>query len=553
MKNTSKPNFIFIMTDDQDLHMDSLKYMPAVQAHFGNEGTFYERHYCTVSKCCPSRVSLLTGKAAHNTNVTAVSAPYGGYAKFVSQGWNDKYLPVWLQDAGYNTYYTGKLMNDHSDVTYNKPFPRGWNGSDFLIDPDAYVYWGSTTQRNQDPPKRNPDLYSTDMIGANAIGFLEEAAESERPFFLGVAPIGPHSELIRASENGSTTMSFHPPVPADRHKHLFPDVKIPRTLNFNPDKASGASWIKTLGKMNDTAVQSADDYYRKRLQALQSVDEMVEDIMQWLSKHPSLLENTYLIYTTDNGFHMGQHRLPPGKTCGIEEDINIPFFMRGPGISKGKVYHRPTSHLDILPTLFSLAGIPMNEDFDGEPIPMFGEDDEDDKPKTEHVNVEFWGYGLLEGVFGPTGSGLVPYPGLISGDGVQGANNTYKTIRVIGDGYNLMYTVWCTNEHELYEMNSDPYQMYNLYDSNARINGWNPECLRQRLDTLLLVLKRCSGKVCTRPWASLHPTGDVTSLRDAIDSRFDAFYKGQPQVAFTACALGQLLEVEGSLQANVFT
>ena len=74
---TVKPNFIFIMTDDQDLHMDSLKYMPAVQKHFGNGGTFHEKHYCTVSQCCPSRVSLLTGKAAHNTNVTAVTQPYG--------------------------------------------------------------------------------------------------------------------------------------------------------------------------------------------------------------------------------------------------------------------------------------------------------------------------------------------------------------------------------------------------------------------------------------------------------------------------------------------
>jgi len=151
---TTRPNFIFIMTDDQDLHMDSLRYMPAVQKHFGNGGTFHEKHYCTVSQCCPSRVSLLTGKAAHNTNVTAVTEPYGrctrpstdsyhyalmlttcigGYPKFISEGWNDKYLPVWLQDAGYNTYYTGKFMNAHSTTNYNKPFPKGWNGTDCEI------------------------------------------------------------------------------------------------------------------------------------------------------------------------------------------------------------------------------------------------------------------------------------------------------------------------------------------------------------------------------------------------------------------------------------
>ena len=76
-KSKAKPNFIFIMTDDQDLHMNSLDYQTAVKKHFTDEGTFFSRHFCTVSQCCPSRVSLLTGKAAHNTNVTAVNPPYG--------------------------------------------------------------------------------------------------------------------------------------------------------------------------------------------------------------------------------------------------------------------------------------------------------------------------------------------------------------------------------------------------------------------------------------------------------------------------------------------
>lgn len=148
----SKPNFVFIMTDDQDLLLDSMEYMPFVQKHLGEKGTSYQRHYCTIAVCCPSRVSLLTGKAAHNTNVTDVFPPYGklsaqkslqkmivnsqyagGYPKFISQGLNDDYLPVWLQEAGYNTYYTGKLMNAHSTTTYNNPFPRGWNGSDCTI------------------------------------------------------------------------------------------------------------------------------------------------------------------------------------------------------------------------------------------------------------------------------------------------------------------------------------------------------------------------------------------------------------------------------------
>lgn len=77
VQNATRPNFIFIMTDDQDLHLNSIDYQPSVQKHFAQEGTWFKKHFCTVALCCPSRVSLLTGKAAHNTNVTDVSAPYG--------------------------------------------------------------------------------------------------------------------------------------------------------------------------------------------------------------------------------------------------------------------------------------------------------------------------------------------------------------------------------------------------------------------------------------------------------------------------------------------
>jgi N-acetylglucosamine-6-sulfatase len=160
-----------------------------------------------------------------------------------------------------------------------------------------------------------------------------------------------------------------------------------------------------------------------------------------LSASPEVLKNTYLIYTTDNGFHIGQHRLPPGKACGIEEDVNIPFFIRGPGIPKNTTQHVPSSHTDIVPTLFHLAGIPLREDFDGEPIPvtkaMLAHN-----TKSEHVNIEYWGAYPFEGnIF--YGQSVLP-------------DNTYKTVRVIGEKYNLAYTVWCTNEHELYDMTVCP-------------------------------------------------------------------------------------------------
>ena len=128
-QSVARPNIVFILTDDQDLHLNSLDYLPFVQKHLLQEGTFYKRHFCTIALCCPSRVSLWTGKAAHNTNVTDVKPPYGGYPKFVSQGLNDDFLPLWLQAAGYNTYYTGKLFNAHTVDNYDSPHVNGFTGS----------------------------------------------------------------------------------------------------------------------------------------------------------------------------------------------------------------------------------------------------------------------------------------------------------------------------------------------------------------------------------------------------------------------------------------
>ncbi|CAI6341932.1 unnamed protein product [Periconia digitata] len=534
--STSKPNFVFIMTDDQDQLLDSTDYMPFVQKHLGEQGTFYQRHYCTIAVCCPSRVSLLTGKAAHNTNVTDVAPPYGGYPKFISQGLNDNYLPVWLQEAGYNTYYTGKLMNAHSTANWNNPFPKGWNGTDFLIDPGTYLYWNATFQRNTSPPSSFPNDYNTDLINDKALAFLEDAvtAADSKPFFVGIAPIAPHS-VTRGD------LAFTPPEPAPRHMDLFPGLKTPRTANFNPEEPSGAGWIYNLERLNDTVVEHGDLWYRTRIQSLQSVDELVDNVVNYLSEK-GLLDNTYIIYTSDNGFHINQHRLQPGKLCAFEEDINVPFYIRGPGVEAGKVVDLVTTHTDIAPTLFDLAGIELRDDFDGKPMPItksqINQAEEIHKSRSEHVNVEFWGIGLGEG----------KYPGTVS-------NNTYKALRIIGEGYNIMYSVWCNNEHELYDMITDPGQLKNLARSSeteTQIFGRSIPEVQSRLDALLLVLKTCKASTCTDPWSVLHPQRDITNLEQALDQTYDAFYEAQPKVSFSKCELGQILSSEGPLVGNMY-
>ncbi|KAG6907811.1 hypothetical protein DXG01_007293 [Tephrocybe rancida] len=524
------PNFVFVITDDQDLQLNSTAYTPLIQKHLGEKGTVFKNHFVTTALCCPSRVALWTGRQPHNTNVTDVSPPYGGYPKFIERGFNSNFLPVWLQQSGYNTYYTGKLFNGHTVLNYNNPFVAGFTGSDFLLDPFTYSYLNPTFQHNHDLPVSFAGQHTTDVTTEKALGFLNDAIAAKKPFFLTVAPIAPHADI----ESGSG--AFTEPIPLDRHKDLFPDAQVPRTEHFNPDEPSGVSWIRNLPKQDNATIEYNDHFYRQRLRSLQGVDELVDNLVTRL-EDAGLIDNTYIIYTSDNGYHIGQHRLPPGKTCGFEEDIRVPLFIRGPGVPAGREAEAVTTHIDLAPTIFDLAGIPLRDDFDGTPLPVVKNSKD---VRHEHVTVEYWGYGLGEGIKSAVGPGNIPIF----------LNNTYKSVRLLGEGYNFYYSIWCNNEHEFYDLNEDPYQSDNLYPSTGEAT--DPELLDHprshvisRLDALLLVLKSCKGVTCIKPWDVLHPEGSVKGLRDALHSVYDEFYTAQPKVAYNRCEGGYIIDAEG--------
>jgi N-acetylglucosamine-6-sulfatase len=494
----------------------------------------------------------------------------GGYPKFVSQGFNDAYLPLWLQAAGYNTYYVGKLINAQTVTNYDTPHAAGWIHSDFLLDPYTYRYLNATFQRNQDRPVSYEGQYSTDVLAKKAHGFLDDAVAAKKPFFLGIAPTAPHSdvwikEYLIDGNFSEDSVVQSPPIPAKRHEHLFEDVVVPRTPNFNPGNASSVSWISRLPHQNKTNVDFNDHFYRSRLRALQPVDELIESVIERLTE-AGIIENTYIFYTTDNGYHIGQHRLQPGKQCGFEEDINIPLMVRGPGVPRGKILDIVTSHTDLAPTFLSLAGAKLRDDFDGTPIPFYALEDSDTakrhiESRQEHVNVESWGIIMSEGRYG---SDLY-------------LNHTYKALRIIGNDYNLLYTVWCSGEHELYNVNADPYELDNLFQTNHSIlfqfidtrNRFdldrNPPSttrhtdskpttlshLLARLDALLMVLKTCKARQCTHPWEYLHPQGHVKNLHDALDERYDEYYEEKMErVEYTKCEKGYILESEGAVWKN---
>ncbi|GAB7355425.1 hypothetical protein MBLNU459_g5938t2 [Dothideomycetes sp. NU459] len=375
-----------------------------------------------------------------------VTPPYGGYPKIVREGINDDYLPLWMQAAGYNTYYTGKLWNSHNLANYDKPHVKGYNGSDFLLDPYTYDYWHAKMTRNGAEPEDYTGLYSPDVISDKASGFLNEAMQHKEPFFLTVAPIAPHSNInaaLHASSMSGPAPGFSIPEYAPRHAHLFQDYRIPRGANFNPEQQSGVSWVSRLPRLNDTVVEYNDEFQRARLRSLQSVDEMVERLVKQLDEN-GVLDNTYVFFTTDNGFHISQWRMHPGKECGYETDVHIPLFVRGPGIAAGGSLDLVTSHTDIAPTILGIAGH-TRDDFDGLAIPLTGSSSAEGRG--EHVNVEFWGVGLPEGTYGVDEKADTSRYG-----GNYYPNNTYKALRLIGQNYSLYYSVWCTGEREFYDL-----------------------------------------------------------------------------------------------------
>ena len=160
------------------------------------------------------------------------------------------------------------------------------------------------------------------------------------------------------------------------------------------------NWIHRLSRQSDAQVEYNDEFYRSRLRALQPIDELVDDVFRLLDDY-NILDNTFVFYTSDNGYHIGQHRLPPGKECGYEEDVNIPLIIRGPGTPRGSGTDQVTSHTDKVPTIFDLVGLEVKDDFDGAAIRLDGDElQESQRARQEHFNLEYWGFALAEGRYG---------------------------------------------------------------------------------------------------------------------------------------------------------
>ncbi|TGZ79523.1 alkaline phosphatase-like protein [Ascodesmis nigricans] len=499
-----KPNILFLFNDDQDKVLAGLDFVPSIKRRVQDEGFTFENHYATVALCCPARVALLRGQQAHNTNITFVMPPGGAYEKFVASEQDRECLPQWLKRAGYHTEYIGKLMNGYGVMNYEN-VPKGWDHFDGLLDPYTYIYNTPVWSSNGKAPKFYPRAHQTDVLRAKAVTRLKRLLQNKnQPWFLEVAGVAPHQQF-------NQTGSF-PPVPAVRHMKEYEGLKAPRTPNFNPDddEHRKPAWVGELKQMDENQIAFSDTTYQARAQAMMGLDEMFNELLDVLEEAGEL-DNTYIIMTSDNGYHVGQHRVPAGKTLPYKEDTNVPFVIRGPGIPKG-LTGLPSSHVDIAPTLLDIIGVPSSSwptFFDGRSLlPYLSRTSS--SPLPEVINIEYWGGGLDEQTmaFSPL--------------------NTYKTVRLIGPTYSYLYTHWCTSETELYDTHSDPFELTPIpLTANPR--------LYSRLNALLLVTKSCAKESCKSPWKTLHPDGTVLNLPQAMDPKYDPLYNALPQVAFKKC------------------
>jgi N-acetylglucosamine-6-sulfatase len=373
------PNIVVIMTDDQE-DTGSMAYMPKTRALLAEKGVTFTNSFVNLPLCAPSRASFLTGQSAHNTGIKANNPKDGG-------GWGgfkDKEadaLPVWLKKAGYKTALVGKYLNRYGQESVVGSL-LSWAGSYLNISftgakignredwvPPGWDLWYAFTgsraryydyaiNENESIKKfgSSPGDYSTGVLRDRAVRFIKDQAGAPDPFFMMVATKAAHSQGKCA-------------IPAPQHADAFKEVRLP--FETAGEKKGSATDSKSAHGESKAELEKC---YRAELQSLQSVDDLVASVVDALQS-AGKLDDTVIIYTSDNGFLFGQHGLM-GKSAPFEEAIRVPLVMRGPGIPENETRGQLVNNLDVVATIVQLAGASRAVALDGRSLkPLFADAD----------------------------------------------------------------------------------------------------------------------------------------------------------------------------------
>ena len=480
---TKKPNIIFILTDDLDYA--SIQYMPKLKLLVTDQGLTLSNFFITMPLCCPSRTAILRGQYGHNTQILGNQEPSGGFQKFFRLNEEKSTIATWLQDAGYNTMLAGKYLNGFPDRSNLMYIPPGWSEWYSAMKGNAYGSYNYTLNENgkQVAYGNQPKDYGTDVYARKTVEFIERSAKEGKPFFAYVSVYVPHS----------------PATPAPRHKKLFANAHAPRTPNYNEeDVGDKPSYIKNRPKLTARQIARIDEEYRKRLQTLQAVDDMIESLVNTL-KATGQFDNTYIFFTSDNGFHLGNHRQVTGKVAPYEEEIRVTMIVRGPGVPAGKALDHLTGNIDLAPTWAELAGAKPANFVDGRSlVPLLSANP---PPPRQWRQVYLVENGLMEQLT-QTLSAPAQAVNLSAelleppdADDAAQAMSVAQAMRLGVPAYrgirtaDYLYVEYATGEKELYDLKNDPYQLQNLA-------AQDDTALLAQLSARARQLITCAGAAC---------------------------------------------------------
>jgi N-acetylglucosamine-6-sulfatase len=442
----AKPNIVFILADD--MRKDDMQYMPKMNSLLRERGMGFRNAFVSHPLCAPSRSSIMRGQYPHNTGVwsnsstDSSSTSIGGWQAYQRNGNEKDNVATRLQDAGYRTGLFGKFLNGYASTTF---VPRGWDrwfASFTSGDLHFFDYDVNDDGATRHFGTKDSD-YKTDVLNRKTNEFIRNSVSRGKPFFAYVAPIAPHD----------------PATPAPRDAHTFDGVNGPRLPSFNEaDVSDKPSWIRQLSSLTSDQIAAIDERHEKRVESLQAVDDLVEGVVKTLND-ANVMHNTYIFFTSDNGFHHGEHRIAQQKWRPYEEDVHMPLVVRGPGIAAGSTTYKLALNTDYLPTFTDLAGVQRPPYVDGRSL----------RPVLEETVTRWRSAVLLEAAthYSPA----------------------YRGIRTISTGGipKRKYVEYRDGARELYFLDPDPHELTNSY---------NPASPPEGIAARLKALKSCAADSC---------------------------------------------------------
>jgi len=419
----ARENVVVIMTDDQTAA--SLSTMQHVNALLAGEGTKFESAIASFPLCCPSRSTALTGQYAHNHGVLHNSPPFGGFLELD----HTSTLPVWLHNAGYRTMHVGRYLNGYE---YKHGIPPGW--TDWHASPHSGAFNYTSWKVNDDgvlnsyPDATHPGEHQTDFTTRRAVELIDDASPGERPFFLSLWYVAPHRGGPRDPDDPPRPAT---PSPAPRHRDAYAGVRMPRHPSFNERSMyDKPQVVADRPRLSPELAAGVEENWRQEIETLMGVDEGVAQIVEAL-RRTGELDNTLIVFMSDNGFMHGEHRALAEKVLPYEESIRVPLVMRGPGVPGGRLDRRLVANVDVPSTILDATDVLPGRIQDGRSLlELLGD------PGGE------WGRDIL----------------IENGNGANGVP-TYRGIRT----YRFLYVEHrTTGEYELYDLQKDPYELQSV-------------------------------------------------------------------------------------------